>query len=421
MSSAITTSVPPEALTSSTRLLAREVAIDLDLLDFAGDDGLLFARDGLGFAGRGEALRLRLPRGLADSHGVTEILRRITRRGDDVGVAGGPVALGALPFVPTEEGSLIVPAVLAVKDGDGTVWITRTGPGDSVEDCGFHLPAPRSTAWSPSDFDLRTAMPHDQWCALIAATVDRINHGDLDKVVLARAIDVTADGPIVVGDVLERLRTLFPSCTVFSIEGFVGASPELLVGRLGDQVAAHPLAGTVARSGDPDDDARRAAGLLASSKDRWEHALTIDAVAAVLRPLCHALDVPEVPSIVALRNVSHLGTYVRGQLRPPLPSSLDLVAALHPTPAVGGVPTDKALALIEATEPHGRGRYAGPVGWIDAAGNGEWMVGLRSAQISGNRARMMAGGGIVADSDPKAELAETQFKFQALLAAIVRP
>jgi len=241
--------------------------------------------------------------------------------------------------------------------------------------------------------------------------------------VLARAVDVRTPTPLVVADVVRRLRSLHPSCMVFSVEGFVGASPELLVGRNGRDVQSHPLAGTVARSGDPETDARLGASLMASTKDRWEHALVVDAIAAALTPVCPQLDVPDAPSIVPLRNVSHLGTHIQGTLPAggPVPTALELAARLHPTPAVGGAPTARALAMIAELEPHGRGRYAGPVGWVDAAGNGEWAVGIRSAHIGGDRARMMAGVGIVADSDPEEELAETQLKLQALLAAVVRP
>jgi menaquinone-specific isochorismate synthase len=270
------------------------------------------------------------------------------------------------------------------------------------------------------------------WCGIIATAVEQIrNETDdadgLRKVVLARSVDVEATDPFVVGDILARLHALFPSCMVFSVEGFIGASPELLVSRKGSSLRAHPRAGTVARSGDPDTDAKLAAGLLASAKDRWEHLLVIDALDEVLRPLCDELDVPQTPSIVPLRNVSHLGTLITGSLRATdvvdrsAPTALELVSVLNPTPAVGGVPQAKALAVIAALEPVSRGTYAGPVGWVDAAGNGEWAVGLRSARIEGNRARMFAGGGIVGDSEPGAELAETQLKLQALLAAVVRP
>jgi menaquinone-specific isochorismate synthase len=255
----------------------------------------------------------------------------------------------------------------------------------------------------------------------VAEAVARIDAGDLEKVVLARAVEVEADGPLVVPDILRRLRALFPSCMVFSVDGFVGASPELLVARLGLDVRCQPLAGTVARSGDPTTDARLARALLASGKDRREHGLVVDAVAAALRPFCDRLDVPSTPEIVPLRNVAHLGTTIRGRLAAPAPSALALACRLHPTPAVAGTPTMAALALLERLEGSTRGRYAGPVGWVDSRGNGEWAVGIRSAEVRGNKARLMSGNGIVAGSDPDEELAETQLKLQALLAAVVRP
>ena len=408
---------------ASTVEFPEHLAKEFDALAFAGDDGIVFAREGLTFAARGEAFRISLDHGIAGpdaSKVVSEALAKIDRLGrhDDV-IGTGPVAFGALPFLPAAPGWMTVPLVTVVKGQDGRVWCTWVCDDERTDFPG--LVSPRRGGWSPSNFSLHACTPHAQWCSLLASAIDRIRNGELDKVVLARAVDVVADEPIVIPDVLARMRALFPSCTVFHIDGFVGASPELLVGRLGDSVAAHPLAGTVARSGDPESDARLCAGLLASTKDRWEHALTVDVVASVLQPLCEELDVPTAPSIVALRNVSHLGSYLSGRLRHPLPTALDLVVALHPTPAVGGVPTAVALDVMAAIEPQGRGRYAGPVGWTDAAGNGEWVVGLRSAEIDGNRARMMAGGGIVGDSDPREELAETQVKLQAMLAAIVRP
>jgi len=232
---------------------------------------------------------------------------------------------------------------------------------------------------------------------------------------------VVADTVIPVATVLGRLRALYPACRVFSVDGFVGASPEMLVARHGTEVVAHPLAGTVARSGDPEADARFAAQLLGSHKEREEHALVVDTVAEVLRRHCRALDVAAEPTVVPFRNVSHLGTRLHGRLREPAASALDLAAALHPTPAVAGTPTEEALAYIAEVEKLDRGHYAGPVGWVDAHGDGEFAVGIRSAEIEGNRARLFAGVGIVAESDPEAELLETQLKLQALLAALVRP
>jgi menaquinone-specific isochorismate synthase len=262
------------------------------------------------------------------------------------------------------------------------------------------------------------------WGAAVADAVAAIGRGDVDKVVLARAVEVTADGPLVVADVLRRLIALFPSCTTFSIDHFVGASPELLVGRSDEDIHCRPLAGTVARSGDPDTDARLAAGLLASAKNRREHAFVVDRVTQLLSPLCDDLDAPSEPVIMQLRNVAHLATPIHGRLSGPAsarPSALALAALLHPTPAVAGTPTDAALDLIAELEGEPRGRYAGPVGWVDADGDGEWVVGIRSAEIDGPRARLMSGVGVVAGSDVDAELAETQLKLQALLAAIVRP
>jgi menaquinone-specific isochorismate synthase len=262
---------------------------------------------------------------------------------------------------------------------------------------------------------------HDEWCASVTEAVARIEAGDVEKVVLARAVEVEADGPLVVPEIVRRLRVLFPSCMVFSVDGFVGASPELLVARLGLDVRSQPLAGTVARSGDPRTDERLARQLLASHKDRHEHRLVVDAVASTLRPVCDRLDIPSTPAIVPLRNVAHLGTTIRGRLATPAPSALSIARRLHPTPAVAGTPTIAALSLLSMLEGSPRGHYAGPVGWVDGRGNGEWAVGIRSAEVTGNRARLMSGVGIVAGSDPDDELAETQLKLQALLAAIVRP
>ncbi|MFP5375918.1 MAG: isochorismate synthase MenF [Acidimicrobiia bacterium] len=396
---------------AATGLVARTVAVDpaeVDLLAFAGDDGVLFEREGFGLAGRGVALRV-------PAHRAAEALAAMG--GDDeVGRPGtGPVAFGALPFLPGAPAPLLVPAVVVGRARDGTAW--RTTVGDT------HPPAPADPARlrPPDDFRLTAARPHEEWLGVIADAVATIRSGRLRKVVLAREVTVEANRPLLPVDVLGRLRALYPSCMLFSVDGFVGASPELLVSRRGDAVRSQPMAGTIPRSGDPEVDARLASALLASGKDRREHALVVDAVAAALRPHCAALDVPAEPSIVPLRNVSHLGTLLSGRLAAAAPSALGLATVLHPTPAVGGTPTAEALAYIAGAEGLDRGRYAGPVGWVDARGDGEWAVGVRSAELDGHRARLFAGVGVVADSVPEVELAETQLKLQALLAAVVRP
>lgn len=401
------------------RLVARTVAVDaadVDLLAFAGDTGLLFERDGCGLAGRGVAARL-------EAASAVEALSSMPCA-DEVGLPGcGPVAIGALPFDPATAGTLVVPSEIVGRASDGTAWHTVIVPAGGDGAPGLWPPRPDGEARPrpPDDFRLTAARPHDEWLEVIAAAVKAIADGRLRKVVLAREVTVEANRRIHPVDVLARLRALYPSCMLFSVDGFVGASPELLVGRSGDAVRSQPMAGTIPRSGDPAVDARLAAGLLASTKDREEHALVVEEVAAVLAPHCVSLDVPGDPSIVPLRNVSHLGTLLTGRLAAGAPSALGLATALHPTPAVAGTPTPDALAYIAAVEGLDRGRYAGPVGWVDANGDGEWAVGVRSAELHGDTARLFAGVGVVADSVPEAELAETQLKLQALLAAVVRP
>jgi menaquinone-specific isochorismate synthase len=413
---------------AAERLVARTVRLEVnerpDLVALAGDDGLLFSGGDVALAGRGEALRIEVADGVAGAaDAVAEALDAIVIE-DEVGAPGtGPVAIGALPFRRDRAGSLVVPRVLVGVDGKGHTWLTTIGVGRAPR-LGLDALAPPAPRLSPDSFSLTSGQSHEDWCEMIATAVEALRgdrHG-MEKVVLAREVLVEANRPIVPTAVLARLRALYPSCMLFSVDGFLGASPELLVSRFGRSVRSHPLAGTIAHSGDPAVDERMAAGLLADRKERHEHRVVVDAVAEALAPVCETLAVPDGPSIVSLRNVMHLGTSIEGTLRADdPPSALALVAALHPTPAVAGVPTKEALAYIDEAEPFDRGLYAGPVGWIDARGDGAFAVGIRSATVSGTSARLVAGDGIVADSVPEAELAETQLKLQALLAAVVRP
>jgi menaquinone-specific isochorismate synthase len=262
--------------------------------------------------------------------------------------------------------------------------------------------------------------PPEEWRRAVATARDRIRAGELTKVVLAREIEVRADVAFDAAALWNRLRAVHPTALCFAVDGFVGASPELLVSRVGSTVRAQPMAGTTPRSGHAEDDQRRAGELLGSDKNRVEHQITIDAVHEALLPWCSYLDAEPAPSVVAAGPVQHLATLVEGRLSAPEPSVLELVAALHPTPAVGGSPTAVALRLQGELEATDRGRYAGPVGWVDAAGNGAFAVGIRAEQLDGPTARLFAGVGVVADSDPDAELAETRAKAQALLSALVR-
>ena len=400
------------------KLVATTVIVDdpPNLIDAAGEDGWLFAAGDVGIAGRGEALRIELPGGIADAAGRADVysaLRSIECI-DPLRLPGcGPVAIGALAFDPEEPGHLVVPA--EIFGSDGTVsWKTTVTP--AVE-------APRSARLAPSPecFDLSPTMGHSEWKELVADTVRRIDAGAFAKVVLARCIEIEADRPFVISELLERLAALYPSCTVFKVDDFLGASPELLIKRYGLDVESHPLAGTVARSGNTTGDEALVRALMTARKTRKEHSVVVDAIAGSLAPICESLDVPETPSVMALRNVSHLATRITGRLSPQAPGVLDLVARIHPTPAVGGSPTDAALRYLQKVEGFERGRYAGPVGWLDSRGDGCFVLGIRSAEVAANRARIFAGNGIVAGSDPVSELTETQLKLQALLAALVRP
>lgn len=368
--------------------------------------------------GIGEALRIELPAPWTDHvERVAEQLAGIPCE-DQVGLPGsGPVAFGALPFDRTAAATLVVPEVTFGRSAEGARWMTTVGPPGRDPSSARRLLAGLGT---PGEVRVSSVEPSEAWQASVAEATRRIRGGELTKVVLARELHLDADEPFDAGALLGRLRTAYPAALCFVVDGFVGASPELLVSRIDDIVRAQPMAGTTARTGEPEADQRRAAELLSSAKNGIEHQITIDVVHDTLLPWCSFLDAEPTPSVVAAGPVQHLATMVEGRLSHPAPPVLDLVAALHPTPAVGGWPRDEALSVIAELEPADRGRYAGPVGWVDAAGNGAWAVGIRAVQLDGTSARLFAGVGVVADSDPEAELEETRAKAQALLGTLVR-
>ena len=258
--------------------------------------------------------------------------------------------------------------------------------------------------------------------AVVADAVVRINAGDLEKVVLARDLVATADEPLDVRWPLDRLTKGYPTCWTFHVDGIFGATPELLVRRERGLVTSRVLAGTIRRTGDDARDLTLAATLARSSKDLEEHEYAVRSVADSLDPHCSSMNVPEAPFVLHLPNVMHLATDVAGVVHDAATvSSLQLAAALHPSAAVGGTPTDRARRLITEVEHMDRGRYAGPVGWLDASGDGEWGIALRSAELRGDTVRLFAGCGIVADSDPEAELAESQAKFVPVRDALAGP
>ena len=398
-----------------TRPLSAYVDAAVDLNDIAGGDGVLFVRNAVGVAGRGVAATVP----------VDDAADFLAGLDHDSTVAGmGPVALGSVPFAPGGAADLVVPRVQFRKDASGATSVTVVGDVDDAGDIVAEAliardPAPAAAAsWS-----IEPGVAVDAYLAAVASARDAVRAGDLTKAVIARPIIVRSSEEIDVHAVLRRLRASFGSSYRYSIDGFIGASPELLVEVDGPIVRSHPLAGTAPRTGDVDNDARIAADLIASTKNQIEHRVVIDVVHDTLLPWASYLDWEPEPSIVTVANVQHLGTRMEGMLSQPGPSVVELVRALSPTPALGGHPRDAAIELIQRVEGFERGRYGGAVGWVDAAGNGTWAVAIRCAELSDDRrsARLVAGGGIVADSDPHAELAETQAKFQAMLSAIVRP
>ena len=399
---------------------------EVDPQELGAATGMLWSHQGTCFAGIGEAVRI--PVGcIGDPAAMREAQQQLALLAgpDDLDRPGsGPVAFAAFPFDRSAAGELVVPRVVVASGPEGRRWITVVSDGTvdqehAIEEASQVMA--HDAVSDPDELSLRSVLAPAVWRDdVVAPARDRIRAGELTKAVLARELVLEASGPIDQRAVVGRLLRSHPSATVFALDGFVGASPETLVSRVDDVVRAHPLAGTTPRATDPAGDQQAAAALLASSKDRWEHRITIDWLLDELLPFCSYVDAEPEPSIVSLPNVHHLGTRVEGRLSAPPASVLELVAALHPTPAVGGDPQGDALALIAELERSDRGRYAGPTGWVDADGNGSFVVAIRSAQLAGATARLFAGVGVVGDSDPQSELDETRAKFQAMLPALLR-
>ena len=335
---------------------------------------------------------------------------------DDVGHALAEVAaadrepalvVGALPFDAAGKAALVVP-----RD---VTWCPALGRS---------VPIPASGGPGPR-WGARAVPEPGGYEAMVAEALARMAGGELEKVVLARVLDLDADACIDPAAMLTGLAARDPAGYVFAVDlppatggpprTLLGASPELLISRRDGEVVANPLAGSAPRRSDPADDEATGAALLASAKDRHEHALVVTDVAAALGDVCDALDVPDEPSLVRTDAMWHLSTTIRG--RSPR-SALDLARALHPTPAVGGVPRAAATRAITELEPFDRGFYTGMVGWTDASGDGEWVVALRCGEVCGRSARLYAGAGLVPASVPAAELAETTAKLETMLASM---
>ena len=333
---------------------------------------------------------------------------------DEVGVPGtGLVCLASFGFADDPGESVMVVPRVVVGTRRGRTWVTLTDVvGAVVPDPASVLVSQPPPAAPTSLVFSDGAMSGAAWETVVADAVTRIEAGELEKVVLARDLVATTGSPIDVRWPLRRLASGYDMCWTFHVDGLFGATPELLVRRERGLVTSRVLAGTIRRTGDDARDAGLAGQLARSSKDLEEHEYAVRSVADSLAPYCSSTNVPEVPFVLHLPNVMHLATDVAGVVHDPDGASvLELAAALHPSAAVGGTPTKVAVELIAEIEGMQRGRYAGPVGWMDAHGDGEFGIALRSAQVEGAQVRLFAGCGIVADSDPESELAEAQAKF----------
>ena len=378
---------------------------------------LLWQRRGEGIAGIGEAVRLEFsgPDRVTDAAEAWRSLAAAASVVDPVQVPGsGLVAFGTFAFADeSEQASVLVVPSIVIGRRAGRSWVTTISTADASP-----AAASKPTAFGP---EFRLTMASGALSAAgygdaVASVISRIAAGEVRKVVLSRELHAHLPAGADVRRALVELALGYSDCWTFAVDGFVGASPETLVRVTAGRVDAQVLAGTAARGANSETDAVAAAALRSSRKDRAEHAFAVDSVVDALAAHSGALETSE-PFTLKLPNLWHLATDVAGPLADGS-SALDLVAALHPTAAVAGTPRAAALAVIRELEPFDRGRYAGPVGWIGADGSGEWAVALRSAQIAPDGdITAYAGGGIVADSDPVLEVAETTMKFRPIVEA----
>jgi len=390
-----------------TRSLSHFTDKQLDLNNFARGDGYLFVRDGVGVAGRGVAARI-------EPNKIVEFLQNIAHENLS-GISNvGPIAIGCIPFESSNPHEFVIPGAVFGKNANSEQWVTL------IDDAVFDLSEPATQKTAPAKFSVRPGVSIEHYLEAVRLTRTAVLNGEIAKAVIARDIFVETDSQFNVHAILLQLKSNFGSSYRYLIDGLIGASPELLIAVNGQDVRSHPLAGTVARTGNPETDYQLAIELIASTKNQLEHRIVIDMVHDTLLPWCSYLDWQPEPSIVEVANVQHLGTEISGRLSEPKVSVLELAYALSPTPALGGHPRKESLAQIKKVEGFERGRYGGAVGYVDANGDGIFAVTIRCAELNEDRtqARLFAGGGIVGDSDPDSELAETQAKFKAMLAAI---
>jgi len=413
------------SLTLSTREISVEDKDAFQLIEHLPKNPLTFIRGGQGIIGWGEALRLEAtgPERLGKLAQKWRELVAESNIIDPINLPGtGLVGFGSFAFADESKAKsvLIVPRLI-LGSRDGRVWLTEI----SNSEAGASETNAAENFWSkPAEFEANLPLTFangsqspEAFKNAVRLAVEAIAAGEVEKVVLARDIKAQIDADFDLRPVLKNLAAKYPTCWVYSVDGMFGASPELLVRVAHGQVSARVLAGTAGRGTDPAIDAAISAALATSEKNTTEHAFAVDSLVNALAPFCIHVDADPKPFSLALPNLWHLASDVHGVLRENA-SVLDLAAALHPTAAVAGTPRLEAQQLLAKLEGFDRGRYAGPVGWIGADRDGEWAIALRGAQIEGDSLRAFAGCGIVAGSEPDAELAETELKFQPMREAL---
>ncbi|MDH4247954.1 MAG: isochorismate synthase [Deltaproteobacteria bacterium] len=381
---------------------------------------------------------------------VHEALKDALCGGEEEGPQSGPFLLGGFSFFDTlgaadwpgfDPAQLVAPAWLVRQDRTGTLALVSTEvepreqPGPVVSRLAVLMGHLRQLALTVGRSSTTLLPPnpvyHQQeradgktaWLEVVRKAREAIRTGSLAKVVLARALDLVCEGSPSPFTMLRRLRETYPHCYTFFVDpghgqGFLGASPEQFARFQGRTVSMVALAGTMPRGSNPREDEAYGLHLLHSRKERAEHRFVVEGITSAVSPFGHVSH-PEEPRLLKLNNLQHLITPVSLELEQPM-DVLELMERLHPTPAVGGYPTEAALSLIPRLELFDRGWYAAPVGWLNARGEGEFAVALRSGILRDRQIRLFAGGGIVADSEPEKEFEETRIKFQPLLGALAR-
>jgi len=335
------------------------------------------------------------------------------------GSGTGPVLFTSFSFSPDDESILVIPNIVVGRKKDKS-WITWIGSDQQpILNSSPNFVQNAQVQWS-NQFDSESKSEYE-WKEKVSTAVGRIKVGSLAKVVLARDLTFRSNNDIDPRPILHKLASEYPTTWTYCVDGFVGATPELLLRLSRGMLTSRVLAGTISKTGDDTKDLALAASLARSSKDLAEHEYAVRSVAEAFEPFCTSINVPDSPFVLHLANVMHLATDVTGAIAETLShvDAFTILEQLHPSAAVCGTPRPAAAELINEIEGMSRGRYAGPIGWIDAAGDGELGIALRGGEIKGNTIRIFAGCGIVKESDPEVELAETKAKFAPMRAALL--